>query len=470
VGTRRIALSRPTYLRIAAVIVAALLMSGAATQQRPLEAAGGGSGGRAIAHKSGAKTLGSAANKKAPYVRASRIDHGAGEPTLAITKKGNVFITTSDGCVTSCTGSEEMIDTVRPGGRAVYKTSDQGKTWKDVTPNLGSVGTHVLSMDPYIYVDERTQRVFDIDLTVACSILSFTDDEGASWITNPLACGEPVNDHQTLFSGPPVSSPTVGYENIVYYCFNHPAFTKCTKSLDGGLTFVPSAQVTAPDCSGLNGHGIVDGKGTVYIPLGAMCGRPTLAISKDEGDTWKTVTVSSLGAADGDPSVAVDKRGNLYYLFSSTNRLPYLVVSKDGGKHWSKPVMVGAPGLKAANLATIDVGDPGKVAIAYYGTGAGSEADHWSGYLGVGRGVLGKNPTFYSGTVNKVAQPLKLGSCGPGRCGRVLDFIDVEIAPNGRAWGAYVDACAADCEAANQEDIHDNQAVVGSMVGGFRLR
>lgn len=467
--SKRNAVSPSRWARLAVVVALALVLSAATTAQSPINAAGGGSGGRATAHTAGGKRL-AAAKKNAPTVRVSRIDHGAGEPTLGITRKGNVFITASDGCVTSCTGSTEMIDTVRPGGRAVYVTHD-GKKWKDVTPNLGSVGTHVLSMDPYLYVDEATQRVFDIDLTVACSILSISDDEGKSWITNPLACGEPVNDHQTLFAGPPVSSTTVGYENVVYYCFNHPVYTKCTKSITGGLTWVPTGQVSPPDCSGLNGHGITDRQGTIYIPLGAMCGRPNLAISKDEGDTWTTIEVADMDAADGDPSVAVDRRGNLYYLFSEAgSRLPYLTTSTDGGKKWSKPMMVGAPGLKAANLATLDVGDPGKVAIAYYGTTDKDREGSWSGYLAEGRGVLGKHPMFYSGTVNRPSQPLKMGRCGPGRCGRVLDFIDVEIAPNGQAWGAYVDACAADCEKAKQEDINDNQAVVGHLVGGFRLR
>ena len=468
--SRVVSAPRSTWARILLVGAVALSLSAAATTQTPISAAGGGSGGRTTAHTANGKVLASA-QKKAPMVETSRIDHGAGEPTLAITRKGEVLITTSDGCVTSCTGSTEMIDTVRPGGRAVYKTSNDGKKWQDVTPNLGSVGTHVLSMDPYIYIDDATQRIFNIDLTVACSILSISDDQGASWITNPLACGEPVNDHQTLFAGPPVSSPTIGYENIVYYCFNHPAFTKCTKSLNGGLTWAPTAQTTPPDCSGLNGHGIVDAKGTVYIPLGAMCGRPMLAISKDEGDTWKTVQVADMGAADGDPSVAVDRRGNLYYLFSdSQSRLPYLVTSTDGGKKWSQPVMVGAPGLDAANLATLEVADPGNVAIAYYGTGKDEPDGFWSGYLAAVKGALGQRPTIYTGTVNRPSQPLKMGECGPGRCGRVLDFIDVEIDPKGRAWGAYVDACASDCEKAKQEDINDNQAVVGHLSGGPRLR
>jgi hypothetical protein len=274
-----------------------------------------------------------------------------------------------------------------------------------------------------------------------------------------------------LFTGRPVSSPTIGYENIVYYCFNHPAYTQCTKSLDGGLTFVRTAQIVPPDCSGLTGHGVVDQRGTVYIPM-ANCGAPNLAISKDEGNTWEVVTVAGGSAASGgDPSVAVDKRGNLYYLFENGDRIPHLVTSTNGGKKWSKPMAVGAPGLKAANLSTIDVGDPGKVAFAYYGTTmtSGDQA-YWSGYLGIGRGVLGKNPVFYSGTVNQPNHPLKINGCGPGRCGRVLDFIDVEISRRGHVWGAYVDACRAECEASKTENIHDNQAVVGRLVGGFRLR
>jgi hypothetical protein len=427
----------------------------------PLSAQDDGSGGKAIAHGPSGRPASAAAQKKAPDARMFRIDHGAGEPTLGITKKGNVFITTADSCVTSCPGSEEMIGTVAPGGRAVWVTKDGGKSWQDVTPTV----EHALSLDPYIYVDESTDRVFDVDLTVACSELSYSDDEGELWVTNPVACGEPVNDHQTVFSGPPVSSPTVGYPNIVYYCFNHPAFTKCSKSLNGGISFMPTANIVPPDCSGLNGHGITDREGTVYLPM-ANCG-PTLAISRDEGDTWEVMKVSSMGASPGgDPSVAISN-GVLYYLFVGADGMPYLVTSSDGGRTWTEPMDVAPSPIVETNLATIDVGDAGKVAIAYYGTTGG---DSWNGYLAIGRGVLGKNPLFYTASINDPAEPFKVNGCGPGRCGRVLDFIDVEIGPNGQAWGAYVDACLKECEKTGTENIHDNQGVVGTLIGGFRLR
>jgi hypothetical protein len=402
------------------------------------------------------------------------MNHGAGEPTLGFTRRGNVFVTLSDGCVTSCPGSTEALSTVSPGGRIIKASFDKGRTWVDRTPGAAGVSPHAISMDPYIYVDRTkdADRIYNIDLYVGCSILSWSDDEGQSWTTNPFACGEPVNDHQTLFGGPPVTSTTIGYQNVLYYCFNHPEFTKCTKSLDGGLTWLPTLQVTAPSCSGLNGHGVVDAKGTIYLPL-ASCGEPRLAISKDEGNTWNVIRTSDISADDGgDPSVAVDAKGNLYYLWvDGEDRLPWLTTSTNGGKTWSKPVMVAPRGVQATNLATLAVGKPGSIAIAYYGTTMESGHDQrWNGYIASGVNVLTKSPTFFTATVNAPANPFKMGDCGPGRCDRVLDFIDVEISPDGQPWGAYVDACAATCEKTEVESIADNEGVIGTLVGGPKLR
>jgi hypothetical protein len=456
-----------------AILGVALLLAPAAWSQ--LGAKGGARPPRTVAHGPGGKTIkSSVVMKRAPKAKMFRLNHGTGEPTLGITKSGAVFITSSDGCVTSCAGSSESVDTVAPGGRVVFKSDNNGKTWTDVSPRVGPAYVQAFSMDPYIYVDEHedVDRIFDIDLTVACAELSFSDDDGQSWITNPMACGEPVNDHQTLFTGPPVSSPTIEYPYIVYYCFNHPAFTKCSKSLNGGLTFQPTAQIENPECSGLNGHGVTNDKGVVFIPM-ANCGEPTLAISKDEGDSWEVLKVAGGMRSDsgGDPSVAVDARGTLYYVFvRQDDRLPYLVTSKNSGKTWTKPIMIAPAGVKATNLATLDVGDPGKVAIAYYGTTDEKGVLGWNGYLATGYNVLAKHPVFYSSTVNPPSQPLKIGPCGPGRCGRVLDFIDVEISPDGVPWGAYVDACMTDCEKSKTESIADNDGVVAMFTGGAPLK
>lgn len=400
------------------------------------------------------------------------LHHAAGEPTIGITREGYVTVTAGDGCVTSCFGSTEMLTNVTPGGRAVFLTKDKGRSWLNISPGVGDVSPHVVSQDPYLFVDRSAERsrIFDIDLNLACNELSYSDDDGRTWTTNPMSCGEPVNDHQTVFSGKPVTSKTLLYPRVIYYCFNKLRYTDCTKSLDGGTTFLPTANVSQPECSGLNGHGISDSKGAIYIPYTGCENAPELAISPDEGSTWSTVRLPGI-VNGGDPSVAIDAKDNLYYLWNDADRQPMLATSRNHGKTWSKPVNVVAPGVARTDLATLTVGAPGKVAIAYYGTSsAGDHGAFWNGYLAEGLDVLGKNPLFYSASVNDPKHALKTGDCGPGRCGRVLDFIDVEIAPDGTPWAAYVDACAAVCEKTHLESDHDNEGLIGTLLGGPNLR
>lgn len=453
---------RPTLALLALAVVAALgatsVPSSAAQRS-------------ATQHQAGGKKV--AATGKAPTAKLFEIGHAAGEPTLGITKEGWVAITASDGCVTSCAGDPETLQTVAPGGRAVFLTKDRGKSWSNISPGVGDVSPHVASLDPYLLVDRsgETARIFDIDLNAACNILSYSDDAGATWVTNPLSCGEPVNDHQTLFVGKPVTSTTLLYPKVVYYCFNKLAYLDCTKSLDGGITFVPTGNAAYPECSGLHGHGVSDSKGTIYLPYEGCQGTPSLAVSRDEGATWSTIRLPGKMSSGGDPSVAVDSKDNLYFLYESSDRRPLLTTSTNGGKTWRKALDVGMPGVKRMNLSTLTVGAPGKVAFAYYGTAAESDKQaFWNGYLGMGTGLLGNRPTFWSASVNDPKHPLKTGACGPGRCGRVLDFIDVEIAPDGTPWAAYVDACAAVCEKTHVESVHDNDGVVGALFGGPNLR
>ncbi|HEV3473642.1 MAG TPA: hypothetical protein VG408_10675, partial [Actinomycetota bacterium] len=214
-------------------------------------------------------------------------------------------------------------------------------------------------------------------------------------------------------------------------------------------------------CGGLHGHGHVGPEGTLYLPR-EFCGKPMLAISHDEGRTWTRVEVSKKirsisqpreGA--GHPSVTTDKAGNVYYMWvGGKDRLPYLSVSKDQGETWSKPVMVGAPGLKETNLPQIDALGIGKVALVYYGSSNSpypkckadcEQVDYrkttWNAYLGISVDALDKRPVFYTGAVSHPSDPLIRAQCGPGRCHWAYDFIDVEIAPDGIAYGAFVDGC-----------------------------
>ena len=415
------------------------------------------------------------------------------EPTLGIDKKGNIFF--------QAQGSG-------PAPKVVV-SRDDGRSWDDVTPAL-----HNYSADPFIYVDKDTGRVFTADLApeFLCLTVSHTDDAAKSW-TSSKACG--LTDHQNVFTGPPVSSSTNSYPNIVYICAMDigatsvaAAATSCLKSIDGGITWVRTGAPAYSDdprqgggqhdvpghCGGGTGHGFVDSKGIVYLPRG-WCAQPYLAISKDEGATWERVQVADIGMAqleDGIPcactnyyeheaAAVVDDRGNIYYFWIAKDRLPYLVISRDGGESFSEPMMVGRPGLREAWGPTMDIGATGKIALAYVGStnapggkvpdGRGPEytdAVTWNGYITTSVDALSKRPRFFTTTVNPTSDPIMRGECGIDRCSVQLDFIDIVIDPDGRPWTSMVDGCwpppGDGCGAAI------GTGFVGTVVGGPKLR
>lgn len=373
----------------------------------------------------------------------------------------------------------------------VLSSEDDARTWTDVSPRLalGEANAHALSFDPYLYVDERTDRVFAADLSSTCSHMSFSDDGGRSWTTNPLVCGAAINDHHTLFAGPAVTSQPTGYEGVLYYCYNDVLASRCSKSPNGGLSFVPTGEAAFPPgpppggdpgrfCGGLHGHGVAGVDGQLYLPR-EYCGQPWLAISADEGASWRRVQVADLGAVYGDPSVDIDREGNIYYAWAAPDRRSYLSVSRDDGKTWGKPITVSPRSVVATNLLTIDVGDPGRVAFLYMGTEDRGVRKTWNGYMAVTTTALRRNPLVHTVQMNPESHPLKIGECGPGRCGNdILDFLDVVIDATGVPWGTFVDACDPLCEETGVEreegyrflDEDVDRALVGTLVGAPKLR
>ena len=461
------------------------------------------SGGHAVAHLPGGRVIDGSA---APFGLMRRVGFQAGEPTLGVDKSGSVYFQALD------------------GGPVVARTDDGGKKWKDISPTINGRKRHPETLDPYLYVDPMTDRVFTYDFIFGCSEISYTDDKGKTWTTTVANCT--LMDHQNLFAGPPVMSPTAGYPNIVYTCSTqagatvYSVATECLKSLDGGLTYVPTGSppfVTQPEeendlgingyCHGAIGHGYVGPDGTVYIPKG-LCGQPWLAISHDEGATWDRVQVAdngvpqtALGVYEHEASVAADDKGNVYYHWISYDRMPYLAVSKDGGKTWGKPIMIGPPGITEATLPKIDVGAPGKVAIAYYASTNSPgkpfpQADDckpnmvecfrelfflnppdpesyknvtWNGYMTVTTNALDRKPKLYTASVNAPDDPFVRGTCGPIRCKAVYDFIDVVIDKHGVPWAAYVDICLQQCAEGGTDNM-GNEGVLGTMTNAPSLR
>jgi hypothetical protein len=465
--------------------------------------------GSAVAHRAGGRPLAAAAP-----ARVTRADTGfqAAEPTLGVLKDGTLFYVGTEG-----------------GEHALLRSKDEGANWERLDPAVTGQSAEEQTFDPYIWVDKVTDRLWDADLTTPnCATISASDDGGNSFSAS-TNCNH--TDHQTLFAGPPpkgAAEPS-GHPHVAYYCSNDGGATVeslgtgCSKSRDGGTTWIRTGALAFQNdpsrtggsfglpgfCSGATGHGAVGPDGTVYIPRG-WCDQPYLAVSKDEGATWTRTQVADKGVIvgiedevigttagfaieDHEASVAIDPAGNVYYLWIGKDHMPYLAISRDGGKTFAKPLMVAAPGVNEAWGPTIDAGDTGRIAFAYIGTtnspggpycakttstttcetadgspatpNSAYEATTWHGYMGMTTDALAAQPQFESGAVSTPQDPLSKGAgCGPVRCLQQLDFIDVVVGRDGTAWASFVDGCDGEnCSGAGV-------GIVGRLIGGAPLK
>jgi hypothetical protein len=355
----------------------------------------------------------------------------AAEPTLGVTPAGNVFVVALT---------------------EVMKSTDAGKTWTPVGPKVAGTNVPPTTLDPMIYVDAATGRIFVNQLTVACSFLSYSDDEGASWVHNPAACGLPGNDHQTIAAGP-TELPSLWAGRAFYFCANQFADSTCSVSLDGGLTYPIKAPVFVPDhrspCGGINGHVTTGPDGTAYLPAW-RCDEPWIGISRDTGVSWEARRVSEKSSGAMDPSVAIASDGSAYYFWMDREGQPWLSVSTDAGRTWGPAIDVAFPGLVTSTLPTIVAGDAGRIAFAYVATTEGDIRDpgrvdgetRWNLYVTLSTDALEAAPTFTTLQLNPSDDPIHKGRCtGQYRCGAIVDFMDIVMAPDGRVYVASVDAC-----------------------------
>jgi hypothetical protein len=443
---------------VALLSVGAPSALGACAPQRP-----------ALTYRPGGGDLGSRGTRELIPCRFNT-GHFAMEPSFGFGRHGDVFFENW--------GTRPN----RPGGvppvSGVLRSANGGRTWKDVSPRVGGVHTHPLSFDPQLIVDPRTSRIYTVDWegsgSPLCAALSYSDDNGRRWTTSPLACGG--FDGESVAVGPPVTSHPIGYPNLVYYCTgttlgsSPPLSTpECSKSIDGGLTFTPTGQPPFPltgadDVYGpWAGNPIVGPDGTLYVPK-RFAGRPELAISHDEGRSWRTISVARNGSASEANRLAVDAQGRLYYTWIAANHLPYLAVSVSGGRSWESPIPLAPRRVRQASLPVVNVTPRGKVAAAYVATANAprhapdyapcnvlladcSDGPYahttWNGYLTQVDRPLTATPLLHTALVNRRRAPLFKGGCAAeGQCKAVLDFLDVEFDRRGDPWAAYVDDCA----------------------------
>lgn len=407
----------------------------------------------------------------------SYVGRAAAEPTIVINANNTTFYAASAFDFPTPTAPRRLARTV------VMRSKDKGATWQPVAGfalSAESLDEPPFTLDPMMHLDpdvgtvdpatgKKRGRVFSVDLNAACGAQTvFSDDEGATWTYYPIfGCGQPVNDHHTIVSArpQPPGAPTlttVGYPNLLYFCFNRVADSSCVRSADGGLTSVPTAPAffgsdpaAGPVCGGLTGHLAADSEGRIYLPKG-HCGLPWIARSDDGGNSWTRVRIAGhTPMADHEVSIAIDTADNIYAVWQDgTYRLPFLSVSRDRGQTWSTPIAFAPPGVHEVNFPTIVAGDPGRIAVLFPGSESEDWEDEtrpWNLYVVMSVNALDDNPTFTWTTANDSKDPVHRGACGPGRCdaadgGSMFDFLDIQVSPaDGMFWGTASDTCVGAC-------------------------
>lgn len=392
--------------------------------------------------------------------RVSDTGRDASEPNIGLLADGTIFA---------------------QNGLATMRSGDDGATWEDVAPPA----TSAFTFDPMLRVDPWSGTVYVDQLYVGCSILAWSGDGGDTWLTNPLACGMPANDHQKLAVGP---NPLPGAPfNAVYYSFS--SFAQgvyVSRSLDGGVTWTTAPVAGVADGRSYNNDGPVeaDRDGNVYVPM-YMCedgGYIGVGVSHDFGATFEFVTVSDEPGPclDVDPGLAIDAEGTAYLAYHRPSGVKY-AVSTDRGATWGEPVTVSPPSLQSFVHVDAVAGDPGKVAVAYRATpdtaGGPDGADGWAAwymYVSFVEDAAGASPMVRTGLVSPPGDPEQRGpicttgvAC-VGGSRNLLDFIDIAVGPDGRVYPIYADGCWEGCETPADSRVRGH-GPVGIQVEGPRL-
>jgi hypothetical protein len=442
----------------------------------------------AIAHHAGGVIALSLQAQQAPIPCSTATGWRTSEPSIAVSNAGAVLFQPA------LSQSGLNIGLVR--------SVNQGETW-DFVPHAPQTPPVTDAIDQNFWIDRKTGRAFWISIDLPSPTpprLDRSDDGGKTWFRSNQPCpnraiSSPVGPygcgHPQIVTGPPTKSMAAklqGYPNVVYVCAGGADPLACQKSLDGGMTFGPPLTLPSPAgirCPGFVAthnfglNAVIGGDGTVYVPF-TPCQAPYIAISHDEGETWQTpvLVADTLTLGFGLLSLDQDEAGNLYAgWIGFTDRLPYLSVSRDGGSHWSTPMMIGAPGVVEVALPGLVSGARGQVAVTYMGSKnaflpfppscdglstscPGYQNETWDTYITETFNALDRDPVFFSATLNDPTRPTWYGcspseigywsapgtACtaragnGPTLSGR-LDYYGSTMASDGTPWVGFVQEC-----------------------------
>jgi hypothetical protein len=416
------------------------------------------------------------------YKPQTRVGWDAAEPSIGINwRSGNVLF-------------QAGLETIRVSFNNA--TSPAVTSWVNTENLLLSL----ISLDPILFTDNRTNRTYVSQLVGGCSITSFSDDDGGKW-TSSQGCGIPAGlDHQTVGGGAYVSrwtiiKPLTSYPNTVYYCSQNLVSAFCSRSDTGGLTFGPGVPIySLAQCDGLHGHVKIAPDGTTYVPNSSCGGKQGVAVSENNRLTWTIRTIPGSTSGLTDPSLGIGSASTIYFGYINGKGRPYLAVSKDRGRSWINHMDVGkSVGIQNAVFPAVIAGDDNRAAFAFLGT---TTPGNFQDPSFNGRWYLYIAFTFDSGKTWNVSNatpndPVQAGSInvaeGLQPSGRrfttgmstplvdrgdrnLLDFINAAVDKQGRIHVAYADGCINDCVANPSANLSRSaMATIARQSGGKRL-
>ncbi|MFL6599453.1 MAG: hypothetical protein ACJ8KF_16040 [Chthoniobacterales bacterium] len=327
-----------------------------------------------------------------------------------------------------------------------------------------------IDSDPIGFTDRDTGRVFVSELTLLSPDtvkISYTDNDGQTWVPDQTGGIASAVDHETIGGGPyhaPLTSPPPpAYPNAVYYCSQDLETALCSRSDDGGLTYGPSIPMyVGTQCGGLHGHVKVAPDGTVYVPNRDCSGTQSVVVSEDNGVTWAIRPVNTctyaakpslIGQGD-DPALSIDASGRVYFAFSNFGTSAGVAVSEDKGNTWRNMFDVGAAyGVHNVAFPTATAGDAGRAAVAFYGstTRNGTSTGNSNDTTFTGVWHLYVAHTFDGGNTWTVSDatptmPMQRGGLlrggGADTVRNLCDFFDITTDAQGRVLVGYNNGCA----------------------------
>lgn len=383
----------------------------------------------------------------AATVDVHRSEASGGEPTLAWMDDGRLLVAPDE---------------------AVWRLEADG-SFTDVTPLLD--GTTRQTLDPFMVGDPVTGRIY-VSQLAQCLRLSWTDDGGDSWLTNPAVCSGPEQHHQKIAVGPgptPLARTVhVATMNLASWLTTDELVIVHSRSLDGGLTWTQNPamvkQVAGMEARAVGNIAVLD-DGTIGI-IAYLCDRfvdadydgVAVGTSDDYGLTWTWRRIAEGGGRCEGIDPGLWAAGDTFYAawedLSAGPGHVWWSKSGDGGATWSERQAIPTGNL-GSFVFTDAAASRDRLAVAFLGTAdtaAGpTQAPGWAAwrpYL-ASLDLTDANATWRVGRLQE--DPVQLGPiCMDGpKCldgaRNLLDFIDVQLTTDGRAAVAYADGCEGEC-------------------------